>query len=371
MAPRKNITYSSRPSHAARSAHAKGEKLFRTYDTSYIRPKRSAAPAIICIIVLIVAIIAIVWGFLTFSRGCSSGNLVPAGTEVTVVVEDGEGANSVAQNLADLGLIAKPKEFTDRLAQLGAANSLHPGTYTLVGGQSIDDMIKILQTPVAAVMFTVPEGSTLQQTADIVAQASEGRISAQAFIDAASNASVYAQEFPFLASAGTNSLEGFLFPKSYPIDDSSTADSIIRAMLTQFGAETANLDFSYPESQGLSLYETVNLASIVEKEDGGENNPQVASVFFNRLADGWMLQSDATTAYSVGREPTAEDIATYDEYNTYFITGLPPTPINSPSLASLQAVCNPADTSYYYFYYDEDGNVTFSETYEEHQAAYE
>lgn len=371
MSPRRNVTYSARPTHAARQAHAKGEKLFRTYDTSYIRPKRSPVPAIICIVVLVIAVIAIVAGVLVFTRGCSAGNLVPAGTQVEVVVDEGEGANSVADSLVEAGLIARASEFTDRLRATGAENSLHPGTYTLIGGQSVDEMIATLQTPVASVMFTVPEGSTVQQTADIVAEASEGAIAAADFVAAAADASAYAAEFPFLASAGNHSLEGFLFPKSYPITDDSTAESIIRAMLAQFGSETAGLDFSYPESYNLSLYDAVNLASIIEKEDDGPHRGEVASVFYNRLRDGWMLQSDATMAYAIGHEPTAEDIATYDDYNTYFIEGLPPTPINSPSLACLQAVCSPADTSYYYFYYDEDGNVSFSETYEEHRATYE
>lgn len=371
MSPRKNVTYSSRPTHAARSAHAKGEKLFRTYDTSYIRPKRSAGPAVVCIIVLVIAIIAIVVGVLAFTRGCSSADLVADGTPVEVVVEEGEGAKSVADTLVSQGLIARASDFTDRLRETGAENSLHPGTYTLIGGQSVDEMIETLQTPVAAKMFTVPEGSTVQQTAEIVAQASEGRISAADFVAAAANASAYAADYPFLATAGEHSLEGFLFPKSYPIDDQSTADSVIRAMLSQFGEETAGLDWSVPESHGLNLYQAVNLASIVEREDNGPHVGEVASVFYNRLDDGWMLQSDATMAYAIGHEPTAEDIATYHDYNTYFIEGLPPTPIDSPSLTCLQAVCSPADTSYYYFYYDEGGNVTFSETYEEHQASYE
>lgn len=370
MSPRRNVTYSSRPSHAARSAHAKGEKLFRTYDTSYIRPKRSPWPAIISIIIVIVVAVIVVVGVLGFARGCTTSR-VPDGTSVEIVVNDGEGAISVANTLVEEGLIDNKNEFIDRLRQLGAENSLHPGTFTLIGGQSIDEMIEILKTPVMALSFTVPEGSTVQQTAEIVEEATEGNVKAADFVSAASDASRYASDYPFLESAGSNSLEGFLFPKSYPIEDDATAESIIRMMLDQFGEEIAGLDFAYPESQGLSLYDAVKLASIVEREDNGPNRADVASVFYNRLADGWLLQSDATMAYAIGHEPSAEDIATYDEYNTYFIEGLPPTPINSPSLACLQAVCSPSDTAYYYFYYDEDGNVSFSETYEEHRATYE
>jgi len=375
MSPRKNVTYSSRPNHAARSAHAKGDKLFRTYDTSAIRPKRSPIPAIIGIVVLVVALIAIVFGVLGFVRGCAPSNQVEKGTEVQIVVESGDGAKVVSKKLADAGLISSQNEFSDRLSQLGAEDSLHPGAYTLVAGQSVDEIISVLQTPVVAKTFTVPEGSTLRQTAEIVAAASENRITVDDFVAAASNAATYASNYPFLSSVGENNLEGYLFPKTYPITDESTADSIIRSMLDQFASETASMDWSYPERHGLSSYEAVTLASIVEKESDESHRAEVASVFYNRIMNGMLLQSDATVAYVVGHDPTPEDVATYNDYNTYFINGLPPTPINSPSLACLQAVCKPAETDYLYFYFEDNGNgglnYTFSVTYEDHQSSYE
>ena len=375
MSPRKQITYSQHPNHAARSAHAKGEKQFRTYDTSMIRPKRSPIPAIIGIIVLIAAIAAIVFGVLHFMRGCTSTPMLSEGQEVQVVVSEGEGSRSVAKTLFDEGLIASTSEFTDRLSELGAENSLQPGTYTLVGGQSVDEIIAVLQKPVAAETFTVPEGSTIKQTAKIVAEATSGRIKANDFEAAASDASKYAKDYSFLSEVGKASLEGFLFPKTYPIDDESTAESIIRSMLDQFGSETATLDMSYPEANGLSLYDMVKMASIVEKESDADHRATVASVFYNRMANGMRFESDATVAYVVGHDPTAEDVATENEYNTYFIDGLPPTPINSPSLECMKAVCKPDETNYLFFYFEDDGKggmkYTFSETYEEHQSAYE
>ena len=375
MSPRRQITYSQHPNHAARAAHAKGEKQFRTYDTSPIKPKRSPIPAIIGIIVLIAAIVGIVFGVLHFMRGCAANEMLPEGQEMQVVVNEGEGAKSVAKTLADAGLIANANEFTDRLTELGAENSLQPGTYTLVGGQSVDEIIAVLQTPVAPETFTIPEGSTLRQTAEIVASASNNRITAKDFMAAAGDASKYAGSYSFLAEAGDSSLEGFLFPKTYPIKEDSTADSLIRAMLDQFGNETANLDLSYAEGSGLSFYDVVKLASIVEKESDVAHRATVASVFYNRINAGMQLQSDATVAYIVGHDPTPDDVATENEYNTYFIEGLPPTPINSPSVECMKAICQPEETGYYYFYFEDDGNggmnYTFSETYEDHQSAYE
>ena len=375
MPRRRNITYSSRPNHAARSAHAKGDKAFRTYDTSAIRPKRSPVPAIIAIVVLIVAIIAILFAFNNFMRGCSGSHMVEKGVEVQFVVEEGEGAKSISKSLAEAGLIANSSEFVDRATTLGVENSFHPGTYKLVGGMSVDEIIQVLQTPVSSDGVTIPEGSTIQQTAEYVSAYTEGRISVDDFVAAASNASNYAADYGFLADAGENSLEGFLFPKTYPIGETDTADTVIRAMLNQYGSETASLDWSYAESHGLSRYDALKLASIVEKESDAEHRATVASVFYNRLDAGMRLQSDATVAYFVGHDPTAEDVDTDNPYNTYFIDGLPPTPINSPNIECLRAVCSPEETSYYYFYFEDNGsgglNYTFSETYEEHQASFE
>lgn len=372
---RNKITYSQHPNRAARSAHAKGDKQFRTYDTSAIRPKQNPIHAIIGVVVLIVLLAIILFSVFNAVRGCGSTPLVANGTQVEVTISEGEGAKSVGKSLVDAGLIANANEFVDRVNALGEDGALQPGTYTLVGGQSIDEMIAIFQSAVVSDMFTVPEGSTIQQTADIVAKATEGRITAEDFVAAASNASTYADSYSFLADAGEGSLEGFLFPKTYPYDETSTADSLIRAMLDQFATETATLDLSYAESQGLSLYDVVKLSSIVEKESDVEHRATVASVFYNRLSEGMLLQSDATVAYFVGHDPTAEDVGTYDDYNTYFIEGLPPTPINSPSLECMQAVCNPEKTDYYYFYFEENGegkmDYHFTETYEEHRATYE
>ncbi len=376
MPSRKQVTYSERPNHAARRAHAQGERAFKTYDTSFIRPKRSKGPAIVALAVLVVLLILIVWGIATLVRGCApASSLIGSDETAQVTVTDGEGANAIAKSLSDAGLIDNTSKFTDRVMELGASSSLKMGTYTIKGGTSLDDIIGILQAGVSGETFTVPEGSTIKQTAAIIEQATGGKVKAADFENAASDASVYAGSYGFLSAAGSKSLEGFLFPKTYTFDDSSTADSIIRTMLDQFQSETASLDLSYAQSRGLSLYDVINLASIVEKESDADHRATVASVFYNRLSENMRLQSDATVAYFVGHDPTAGDVATEDPYNTYTIDGLPPTPINSPSLAAIQAVCSPDDTNYLYFYFAEDDNGVmqyhFSETYEEHRATYE
>lgn len=382
MSPRRQVTYSRRPNHAARSAHARGDRMFRTYDTSYIQPKRSNVPHYVFLAVLALLGIGILWFVGSSVVSCVSPKveLLAEGQQATITVNEGASANTIGSSLVDAKLVGSAKEFTERVKDLDAGSDLKPGTYTFAGGVTVDDIISALRNgPVSDAVLTIPEGYRLTEIASAVESATNGRISADAFKQAASDASVYAGDYGFLKSAGTNSLEGFLFPKTYDVAADATADSLIRAMLTQFQAETAGLDWSYPESQGLSVYDTVNLASIVEKESSGDETvrAQVAAVFYNRLttkgepSNGY-LQSDATTAYEVGHDPSADEVHANSPYSTYTNAGLPPTPICSPSIECLQAVCSPNQDALgkYYFFYFQNDKYTFSETYDEHQAAF-
>lgn len=379
MPPRKQVTYSQRPNHAARSAHARGEREFRTYDTSYIRPKQSKGPKIFAAVLAVVVIGGLAWGGLTLFNSCSGSapvELLAEGQEATVVVEQGSGAKAIGELLVEKKLVGSASDFTKRVNEMGVESQLKPGTYTFAGGTSLDDIVRqIAAGPDMGNALTIPEGYKLSEIAAAVATASEGRITAEAFTAAASDASVYAASYSFLADAGTNSLEGFLFPKTYAVADDATADSLVRMMLDQFQKETASLDWSYPQSQGLSIYDAVNLASIVEKESSGDEQirAKVAAVFYNRLETTGepsygFLQSDATTAYEVGHDPTPEEVHAETPYSTYTNKGLPPTPICSPSLDCLKAVCAPDQESLgkYFFFYFEGDSYYFTETYEDH-----
>ena len=385
MSPiRRQVTYSRRPNRAARNAHARGDKLFRTYDTSYIQPKHNKRASIIGVVVLLVVLVLLlvfIFGQISSCMSPANSDLLKEGESATISIEQGQGASDVGNTLVSAKLISAQKDFTDRVDKLGAANSLQPGSYTFSGGTSVDDIIKTMQTGSNnSFTLTVPEGYKLGDIATAVQDATGGKITADAFKQASSNASVYAQDYQFLADAGTNTLEGFLFPKTYTIEADASAESVVRKMLDQFKTETASLDFSYPTSCGLNMYDAVKLASIVEKESSADSaiRAKVASVFYNRLNDATgptagFLQSDATTAYEVGHDPTAEEVHDSNSaYSTYTNQGLPPTPICSPSIDCLRAVCSPDQDALnkYYFFYFEGDNYVFSETYEEHQAAF-
>jgi UPF0755 protein len=181
-------------------------------------------------------------------------------------------------------------------------------------------------------------------------------------------------------------LEGFLMPGSYTFRRGTSAEQIIAQMVERFARTlTPEIREGFAR-QGLTLYQGVILASIVEREGVvKEEYPLIASVFLNRLRTGMKLDSDPTVQYALGYDAQlntwwknplkSEDLKINSPYNTYINTGLPPTPICNPGLEALQAVANPAQTSYYYFRArcDQSGRHVFSETYEQHlsQACHE
>ena len=278
-----------------------GDRQFRTYDTSALQPKRSKGPMIAFIAVIVVVALLLILGVSTLVRGCTSGNLVADGQQVTVEVADGASTSSIAQSLQEAGLVSSAGDFTKKVSDLGLDGSLQPGTYTLTGGMSLEDLAKTLSAGpgLSGPSVTIPEGLTLANIADRVSSATNGRISADDFKTQASNASVYAGDFPFLKDAGTNSLEGFLFPKTYAVSATDTADSLIRTMLSQYQTEVATLDYSYPTSKNFNAYQTLILASIIEKEasEDADIRAKVSAVFYNRLLT---TKSAATPTTMIG-----------------------------------------------------------------------
>ncbi|WP_321973464.1 endolytic transglycosylase MltG [Paratractidigestivibacter sp.] len=366
---------------AARATRRAGNRNVRSEHTEKHGGLGSIIGGIVAGVTVLFAIILVVVP--AISSSTSDTQTIEAGQTVSVTIPEGSDASSVAQVLYDAKVIANKSEFLTQVSRLNAGSSLKSGDYQITIGNDLTVLIDQLTAGPnpSGISITIPEGYTVKRIAALVEQTygiSADEFTAQAVV------SNYKSEYFFLEGASdTDSLEGFLFPKTYSFSEGATADGIIRTMLTQFSTELATLDLSYPESRGLSVAEMVNLASIVEKESTQSTGPQVAAVFYNRLGNfdepnNGYLQSDATTAYTVGHDPTAEEVHDEsDPYSTYTHQGLPPTPICCPGLTALQAVCSPDQTAleegdfYFYFWNDADGNVQykFSKTYEEHQQA--
>lgn len=333
------------------------------------------------ILILVAGIIALV-ALLVIPRAMGSKTQTETqsladGTEVHVVIPDGASGNQVAQLLYDNKLISSAKDFLTEVNRQDAGAKIKPGKYVFYAGQDANSIVKLLVAGPNDLgdKLTIPEGYTVAKIADAV-YATYG-IARDEFITQA-KASSYVADFPFLSAAQDDSLEGFLYPKTYSWTETPTADQIIRAMLNQYQKEMQqfNLDEArarIKQAYGLDMsdYDFLKMASIIEKEaKTDEQRPIIADVFYKRMRDGINLQSDATQYYYIGPEFSAEDLKVDSPWNTYTRAGLPETPIASPSEASIKAALEPEAREYYYFYIDGDYEA-FSKTYEEHQQAIE
>ena len=298
---------------------------------------------------------------------------VEPGQDVTIEIPDGASGRDVLNILLENGVITNGNDFNKAVQAQGAESSMKSGLYDFVTGSDASDVVKQLVAGPNSTkgQVTVAEGLTVQKTAETLSD--QLGISQEDFL-AQAKASNYSADYTFLSAAQDDSLEGFLFGKTYKLTKGSpTADDAIRAMLDQYQSEVASLDFAAAEATikdeyGVTMtdYDVLTLASIIEKEAlNDDDRVKIASVFYNRLKAGMALQSDATMGYVTGGEVTADDLQTDSPYNTYLYKGLPPTPICSPSLASVQAALAPAETNYLYFWITDSEHV-FSETYDEH-----
>jgi UPF0755 protein len=332
--------------------------------------------AIVAALVVVVAVVAVAAALAVSSCSRQVEQEQVAHERVTVTIPSGYGSGDIAQLLQQNGAISSTKEFIQTVTQQGAEGSLKAGTYTFPAGSTYEQIVESLVAgpEASGLTLTVPEGLTVAQVAERVSEVFPD-ISAESFLEAA-KASRFVEKYTFLAGAYDDSLEGFLFPKTYSFVEGVDADTIIEAMLAQFQTETAGVDWA-AAAQGdtaLTMYQVLAAASLIERETSVESErPLVASVIFNRLNQGMYLQIDASVAYALGKTGllTYDDLEVDSPFNLYRNYGLPPAPICSPSLLSIQAVVGAASTDYVYYVAAPalDGTHTFCTTIEEFEAA--
>lgn len=243
-----------------------------------------------------------------------------------------------------------------------------PATYNITTNMNTDQVIKMISRGLLTkpeVTITIPEGSDIYTIGDILA--SGLKFSRSDFIKATEEFDT--TQYDFIEN---KSLQGYLYPDTYRFFDDSTAEEVIIKMLSNFQKKALP---SLQSTDNLSQYETLILASIVEKEVAkSEDRKIVSGIFINRLTDGMRLQSDATVNFITqsGRaQSTLEDLKIDSPYNTYQVVGLPPGPITNPSVDAIQSVVNYTSNDYYFFLTSRDNppKTIFSKTFEEHTQA--
>ncbi|MCL2807282.1 MAG: endolytic transglycosylase MltG [Coriobacteriia bacterium] len=343
-------------------------------------PRRHSKRKTLLVVLPLIAAIALagIFGFKLISPFFEKQEIVP-GIAVTVTIPSNVGtASQIASILKDEQVIADTQSFLAQARSMNADQYLKSGVYDLETLMDLPTLIGILVAgPIEdGNRLTVPEGLTVEQTARIVEESCG--IAQADFLAEVYSAHSYAVDYPFLHDVYNNSLEGFLYPKTYAIPKDADASYVIRVLLDQFVLETKDVDFSVAEARGLNLFHVVTLASLIERETAiDEERPLVSSVIYNRLKDGMKLQIDATVVYALGPSYDGSpllyvDLEVDSPYNTYLHYELPAGPICSPSIQSIIAAAHPADTNYFYYVLtSKEGYHTFCVTNDEFEVAKE
>jgi UPF0755 protein len=303
----------------------------------------------------------------------------PTGQEpLTVIVEPGEGSDAIADKLETAGAIDSATQFRVLIAFLGYGPLLQAGEYEFERDSSeLDVAYRLRRGLISTKAVTVVEGWRLEEIADAVAQQGIPR---DEFIAAARRLDY---DFWFLEQRRIGErLDGYLVPAPYTIRRRDTARDIVQRMLQTFADNVPQSTEQHAIDTGLTLHEVLTLASIIEREAViPEERPVMAQVFLKRLEEGMLLEADPTVQFALANDPdsvaefgywkqglTSEDLEVPSAYNTYTESGIPPGPISSPRLDSINAVLNPAPTNYLFFVARPDGSHAFAETFEEHEA---
>jgi cell division protein YceG involved in septum cleavage len=245
----------------------------------------------------------------------------------------------------------KPKPVHSRGRRVGVAVALGAVLLGLaaIGALAYRHFHKSTPPPVVVrtITLTIPEGYTRSQTAEITKQ--EG-LRGSYVKDSVHSKYLKPAKY---GGNGAKDLEGFLFPDTFELEKHASAADLAQLQLEDFKRRIAGVNMSYARSKNLTTYDVLTIASMIEHEAGLESQRKVvAAVIYNRLHEGMPLGIDATTRFATGnytRPLTESELAVDSPYNTRTHSGLPPGPIDSPGLASIEAAAHPAKADYLYY----------------------
>jgi UPF0755 protein len=334
------------------------------------RTRRSRRLSLVVVLVLLVAIGWGVYAALGYYAGCKEAASGPR-RPLTFTVQDGATGEQVVEELHDHGVIPCGGFIGNLLLRgTGKADQIRAGSFELTTGMTLDGALDVLTTPppeVPTVELVIPEGYRLTQIAERVHE--DLGLSAKRFLKEVESGRYVLR--PYLP-AGTETPEGFLFPKSYEfVEEGLTVRGVATRLLDQFRIEAEKLPFDRTDQLHVSPYELVIIASMIEEEARVDKDRRlIAGVIYNRLKIGMALGIDATLLYddpTPDGELSSSDLEYHSPYNTRLNPGLPPTPIASPGEKSLRAALDPASTEFlFYVLCGADGHHRFARTLAEH-----
>ena len=321
---------------------------------------KKAAGAAAVLLLIIIAVISI-------AVGSTSINEIPKGQKVKFKIIEGMDAAEISRRLEKSGVIDSGLKFRLLAKLKGYENQLKIGSYTFTTGMTYDEVFTNLLAGAPEVLtVTIPEGFTVKDIANRLSNL--GVVNYDTFISKARDFA----PFGYIERKSNTfyDCEGFLFPDTYEVTTDMSSEDILYMMTDNFDYRLSSAMREKAQEEGLSVYELITLASLVEKEARyAEDRPIIAQVFFKRLKIGMPLQTDASLQYLM--DAPKEDVSIADTqidspFNTYQHMGLPPGPIANPGVASIEAVLYPANTDYLYFVADRGGHNHYAYTYDEH-----
>ncbi|MBQ3426449.1 MAG: endolytic transglycosylase MltG [Clostridia bacterium] len=324
---------------------------------------------LIAAIISIVILICII-GYVSVMRDSGGIDLAQ---DVTIIIEDGWGASTIAEVLYENGIIKHPKVFRLQSKLGGFDDQLQPGAVTLHDGMSYNDILEQLsEANRDTIRVVIPEGYEAKQIQATLAEA--GLPCAEEFNNAL-DPTLYDYRFLEGLPERDNKLEGYLFPATYEIPETFTAQEVVNLMLKSFDEVFTDEYYNRAAEMGMSVDQIITMASIIERETNATSErAKVAGVFYNRLNSGMKLQSCATVQYALSDHKPVLSIADTkinSPYNTYLNTGLPIGPISNPGAECIKAALWPENTDAYYFCLSTSGEHIFSTTYADHVKAME
>lgn len=320
------------------------------------------------VLLFILLIGTLVGGFLWWQNAQEAPNVEARNKRI--VIEKGSSAAEIAKLLKQEGIIKNELAFRIYARTSDLSGRLQAGEFNLPVNKSLPEVTALLLSGPTEIWVTIPEGLRREQIA--LRFASSFGLEGEAF-----------DEFVSSFMDLTVEREGMLFPDTYLIARDATPERVVSLLSNTFDKRvTAQMKQSIT-SQGRTLNEALTLASIIERET--KNNPNeraiVAGILLKRIEAGWPIQADATLQYALGSEQCTVDSQQCDwwipptaalkeslnsPYNTYKNQGLPPAPIASPGLSSIEAAINPAESDYWFYIHDDSGKIYYARTLEEH-----
>lgn len=291
------------------------------------------------------------------------------GAQVQVQIPVGATTSNVASTLERERVVPSALAFRSWVKLKGGV-AFQAGEYNFNKNSSVSQALAVLKAgpKPATDRLTIPEGLRLVEIAERVGELRG--MSGQEFYNLATSGKIRSSYQP----ADSESLEGLLFPDTYLLDPSDNEETLLRRMVRQFEAQARLTGLDQAERiAGQTSYDALIIASLIEAEAKvDEDRGKISQVIQNRLYKAMPLQIDATVLYGLGNTKSSlsnSDLKSNSPYNTYKITGLPPTPICSPGAESIEAALRPTPGPWlYYVLSDANGAHAFSTTYEEHLA---